>query len=454
MHVTSEFPAIYDLTRLETVMYIETLSVKNLRCFREVKEMTFQYPGRVSRKDAYPPPALGNVNLLLGNNGMGKTTMLKGIALSLIAPVAQNAGLRPYNLVRRVYHGSKGRPPENAVLKAKVLLTAQDLERGKKSRPKPESLFIQLYREGDNDYLGNATPRSARWLPMDHDNSPAFLVLGYGATRRIAPSKENITSRSKEAHLRYQRVRGLFEEDFSLVPLSFWLPHYKNPGRRKQVIHLLDRLLDGEYRFSGEVENGEYIFRREHARVPMLALSDGFRAFIGWVSDMLFHVWNGAPSGKKLEDVEGIVMVDEIDLHLHPKWQRTIIRTLSETFPRLQFIFTSHSPLVTGSLEWQNIWVMKEDCPEQLPDEPIYGLSADQVLQSKYFNLDSTRPPEVAMELRNLNNRAQAGDRKAGVEFMQRLAHGSERQVYVPSTQPSRRRASTGTKRSHRDSRS
>jgi hypothetical protein len=297
---------------------------------------------------------------------------LKALSLTLIAPVVQNSGLRPYNLVRRVYEGGRGRRPENAEIKAGVVITQQDFEGKKKRRPRADSLFIQLYRQGDNDYIGDATPRSLRWGALDHDDSPAFLVLGYHATRRIAPSKENISGRIKEAHLRYQRVRGLFEEDFSLVPLSFWLPGFKNAGRRKQVIQLLDRLLDGEYRFSGEFENGEFIFVRGKARVPLPALSDGFRAFIGWVSDMLFHIRSAVPAGRKLQEVEGIVMVDEIDLHLHPKWQRTIIKTLSEAFPKTQFIFTSHSPLVTGSLESQNIWVMREGNPTQLPAKPVF----------------------------------------------------------------------------------
>lgn len=407
-------------------MYLDTFSVKNLRCFRNVPEMTFQHPG----KSGTAVPTLRNVNLLLGNNGTGKTTILKGIALSMIAPVAQSAGVRPYNLVRRVYQRGKGRRPENAEVNARVLLTEQDMASRRGHRIKPASLFMQLYREGDNDYIGEATPRSPMWQALDHDDAPAFLVLGYGATRRIAPTRENITSRVKEAHLRYQRVRGLFEEDFSLVPLSYWLPAYKNAGRNKQVITLLNKLLDGEYSFTGELDkNGEYLFERESARVPLMALSDGFRAFIGWVGDLLYHIRNSVPNGKKLEQVEGIVMVDEIDLHLHPRWQRTIIKTLSDTFPNIQFIFTSHSPLVTGSLESANIWVMAEAGPVQLLNEPIYGLSADQVLQSRYFNLDSTRPPAVAEELRNLDARAQRGDQAASLEFMRRLAYGSESQV-------------------------
>lgn len=407
-------------------MYIKSLTVKNLRCFREVKEMALQYPGHVIHKGE---PKLRNVNLLLGNNGAGKTTILKGIALALIAPVAQNAGLRPYNLVRRVFKTGKGRRPESAEINAEVLLTSQDFGWKSKHRVIPEELFVHLSRSGDNDYISGATRRSRRWSALDDDSSPAFLVVGYGASRRAAPSRENITSRSKEAHLRYQRVRSLFEDDFSLVPLSYWLPAYKNPGRLKQIIGLLDQLLGGEYKFSGEFKNGEYLFERAGARVPLPALSDGPRAFVAWLSDLLFHVRNSVHPGKKLQEVEGVVMVDEIDLHLHPEWQRTIIKTLSETFPNIQFIFTSHSPLVTGSLEWQNIWVMKDNRPEQLPNEPIYGLSADQVLQSKYFNLESTRPPEVAQKLLQLEAKAQQGDSKSALEFMRRLALGSEPQV-------------------------
>lgn len=401
-----------------------------------VDDIALQYARRpANRSDV----RLDNVNLLLGNNGTGKTTLLKGIALALIAPIAQSAGLRPYNLVRRVYRRGKGRRPENGQIDARVLLTAQDFKKGSRKKPSRAHLSIQLYRKGDNDYIGKATPRAPKWKAMDYDDSPAFLVLGYGATRRIAPSKENITSRVKESHLRYQRVRGLFEEDFSLVPMSFWLSTHVNAGRRKQVISILDKLLGDEYRFRGKLENGEYVFERAGASVPLLALSDGFRAFIGWVSDMLYHVSRGIPSGKKLYEAEGVVMVDEIDLHLHPKWQRTIISTLSETFPKIQFIFTSHSPLVTGSLEWKNIWVMREGGPVQLPNEPIYGLSADQVLQSPYFNLDSTRPPEVLEQLRELDQKAQQGNRKAAVEFMRRLAHGSEKSVFKTAQEPSAR---------------
>ena len=79
----------------------------------------------------------------------------------------------------------------------------------------------------------------------------------------------------------------------------------------------------------------------------------------------------------------------------------------------MQFIFSSHSPLVTGSMEWSNIWVMHESGPRQLPDEPIHGLSADQVLLSPYFGLSSTRSDEKMHKLFALNARAIGGDATA-----------------------------------------
>ena len=158
-------------------------------------------------------------------------------------------------------------------------------------------------------------------------------------------------------------MQSLFEEAFSLIPLASWLPGLKasNPGRYKQVEHLLNALLaPGHYRFSGEqARNGDYLFHRGDMPVPFQSLSDGYRAFVGWVADLLYHVCFGCPRGRKLVESRGIVLVDEIDLHLHPKWQMQVIKTVARALPNMQFVFTSHSPLVAGSLEWMNIITLK-----------------------------------------------------------------------------------------------
>lgn len=417
-------------------MYIGSLHLANLRCFKTA-ELSFQHPGRVAAKGEAPVPSLGNVNLLLGNNGAGKSTILQGIALALISPVVQHTGYRAQSLVRRTFGAKRGRAPEQSVIRAEVSVTPADVEltpEEKKLKPQPKngkpgrySLELGVIRVRDTEILNKLPKNSPPWTRMFEEKTPGFLVLGYGANRWVAPRHVNVLSQFKENHIRYQRVRSLFEDGVALVPLSHWLPDYSNKGRRKQVVTIIhDLLAPHGYGFEGESENGELIFQQDKARVPYPALSHGFRAFIGWIGDLLYHVCEWCPSGAMLRDIEGVVMVDEVDLYLHPEWQRTVIESLATLFKNVQFIFSSHSPLVTGSLEWSNIWVMDAKGPRQLPDEPIHGLSADQVLLSPYFGLTTTRADSKMKQLHALNTRAIKGDTGAAAEFLRQLSTGTE----------------------------
>jgi energy-coupling factor transporter ATP-binding protein EcfA2 len=374
-----------------------------------------------------PNAALGNVTLLLGNNGKGKSTILKGIAMALTSPVLRYAGFHAYSLVRKGFTPKPGKPVQFARVEAKVILGNED---SPNSSSDEHSLFLKIERKGTMDAVTDATPDEGVWSSMFNDSYPGFFVLGYGTTRWSAPREDNVAVRLKSGNLRHNRIRSLFEEGYSLIPLSQWLPSFPNKGRRTQVIRLLDELLV-DYDFKGEVdESGELILEKDGARIPLPALSDGYRAFIGWIGDFLYHLCMWAAGGKKLREVEGVVLVDEIDLHLHPDWQRTIISTLSKALPCIQFIFTSHSPLVTGSMEWPNIWVMKEGGPDQLPNEPIHGLSADQVLLSPYFGVQATRTDEKMKRLADLDAKAQAGDVTAAHLYMRELSTGMEAGKY------------------------
>ena len=233
---------------------------------------------------------------------------------------------------------------------------------------------------------------------------------------------------------RIQRVQSLFEDSFSLVPLSYWLPRERDSkrGHYKQVVELLDAVLKpARFTFTGQMEQGDYLFERSGNRVPFLSMSDGYRAFIGWVSDLLYHMCNASPPGSHLAEGRGIVMVDEIDLHLHPRWQMKVIKTVARALPRMQFIFTSHSPLVAGSLEWMNIITLKlsrhanRTIVKRLK-ESIHGLDADQVLLSDFFGLSTTRAAEKASKLDRLTLKARGGDDDAARRLIAELAKGME----------------------------
>ena len=168
-------------------------------------------------------------------------------------------------------------------------------------------------------------------------------------------------------------------------------------------------------------------------RVPFAALSDGYRAFLGWVSDLIGHLCDCCPPTQKLDDLSGLVLVDEIDLHLHPEWQRLVVPTVCKRLPKLQFVFSTHSPIVAGTLTSHNIRVLvaARDGSTDVQEyrERIHGLGAEQVLLSSYFDMKTTRAPDFEDELDALARRAAEGDGDSAIAYLQRLAGAKQEEV-------------------------
>ena len=269
-----------------------------------------------------------------------------------------------------------------------------------------------------------------RWHPIFSDSSDAFFFVGYGANRRVEKAERvDEGGRRASSFSRAQRIMSLFEETHSLRPLSHWLPRYeeRNPERFAQAKTLVNRLLGpGRYHFTGDMEKGEYIFRHRRARVPFPALSDGYRAFLGWIGDLLYHVCETCPHGKPLEENQGIVMIDEVDLHIHPGWQMELLPRLSRHLPRIQFIVTSHSPLLVGSLEWQNIVIARQrkngTCTLERAEVDVSKLDADQILLTELFGLESTRSGKQTRRIRGLLEKTRQGDTDAAQTLMAELS--------------------------------
>jgi energy-coupling factor transporter ATP-binding protein EcfA2 len=413
-------------------MYIDQINLENIRTFTKGKPLEFMHPDRVYRsaktiatdnEAPLPKPRLPNVTLLLGDNGSGKTTVLRALAAAAFGPTAKDL-LRDASLVR--FGESTGQ------IEAKLTMHDQD-------RAPFKILYsgLGLQRIGERlDVRVTDYSFPDLWQPVYESENQAFFVVGYGATRRVERlDRYDPGARAHSRAMRDLRVWSLFEDSFSLIPLASWLPRLRqeNPGRFKQVVHLLERLLaPGHYRFSGKQEKrGDYLFSRGDMLVPFQDLSDGYKAFIGWVGDLLFHVCYGCPSGKKLVESCGLVLVDEIDLHLHPKWQMQVIRIVARALPRMQFVFTSHSPLVAGSLEWMNIIRLtvgtktNRTIAKRL-HEGIHGLDADQILLSEFFGLKSTRAATKMHQLTRLRHEATLGDDEAKRAYVRALASGME----------------------------
>jgi AAA domain, putative AbiEii toxin, Type IV TA system len=384
-------------------IYISEIAASSFRCFEQLG-VTLNHPGDGSGL------AHENVNLILGNNGTGKSTLLKAVAIAALGPILDSSGFVPYHLIRS--HRSEAR------LDGAFVLDNPD-QRG----PRTLRGAVDITQTGDYERL-TATHDPNAWADIFEETNLSFLVLAYGVNRRVADDESDRTVLERgRRRRRYERIASLFDESAVLTPLSAWLPDLSD-DRRSEVMGILARLLPDAHLADDKGE--ETIFRTRGQDVPYRALSDGYRSFIGWVGDLLFQIYTASDGSLPFDEVGGIVLVDEVDLLLHPEWQREVVPNIARALPKLQFVFTTHSPIVAGTLHANNILLARtrEDGSSTLGriDAQIHGLNAEQILLSSYFELESTRAPDTRDELAALAERAMNGDDDAALQYLRTLA--------------------------------
>jgi predicted ATP-binding protein involved in virulence len=152
------------------------------------------------------------------------------------------------------------------------------------------------------------------------------------------------------------------------------------------------------------------VVRFEHGAVaPWHELSDGFHVYLALVADIARRavMLNEQDAGDAPKLVEGVVMIDEIDLHLHPRWQRVVLDGLRETFPRLQFIVTTHSPQILSSALNGQVRLIQGGT---LQSDPVHveGRDSNSIMR-EYFETDD-RDPQGVERLKKLDHAIDAGD--------------------------------------------
>jgi predicted ATPase len=401
-------------------MYLKTLTLRNFKSF--ASEVV---PFRSSTEFDGDPALFPNVTLLLGDNGSGKSSILRAAALALVGDTLASSGFVPHNLVRR------GGRAKVASVRADAVLHWHDL--GEKT-PSPDveaaELEVRVERFTLREELQiTREKRLERVYAATRNSEHARLVFGYSATRRVEQPENYDRAARKVARVpHYARIASLFEEQFTLIPLAAWLPRFEveNPGRAKQVRTLMNRLMPDDCAFTGRLEGGDYLFTHRQTTLPFSSLSDGYRAYIGWIADLLYHLATSCPTGVKLVESRAIALVDEIDLHLHPSWQMVVLPRLARALSNVQFVVTTHSPIVAGSLEaWNVIRIERaggEPSRVNRSQVPLHGLSSEQILLSPYFGLESTRAPDARHSLQLRALKAAQGDDDAVRDFMMQLA--------------------------------
>ncbi len=136
-------------------------------------------------------------------------------------------------------------------------------------------------------------------------------------------------------------------------------------------------------RYSVKNSEMEIIVRNNQGKVdvlPLKSLSDGIKSTISMVGDIAYRMAVLNPQLlNNILTTPGVIMIDEIDMHLHPEWQKKIIHDLTTIFPNAQFFFTTHSPSVLANVESKHVQILEE---HQIypPSRNTYGSNVDEIL--------------------------------------------------------------------------
>ena len=194
---------------------------------------------------------------------------------------------------------------------------------------------------------------------------------------------------------------GLFDSEVVLNNIETWLKDLRIAELEKSEISIpllvvkkmLNEILDENI---DDIKIGrEVLFVERGTEVTINELSEGYKSVILWVGDLLSRLSSLQPYVKSTKEFRGVVLVDEIDLHLHPKWSYSIVEKLRSWFPNIQFIFTTHSPTVILGASKDAVFfkIYKEDGVSKIsqPMDNIKNLMANGVITSPLFNLDNAQ---------------------------------------------------------------
>lgn len=343
--------------------YVRSISLKNIKCFGPEQLVSLVGSGN--------KPAMWTV--ILGDNGSGKSTILKCLAASLSGP---KDIFRYVNDSDYVKVGKK-----KGVVKLKMYDNDLPKIGNRKSINLQDNLDVEFQRPSLLDFL-----------------IPAF---GYGSYRRY--------SNKSFSHAEEYGFSNLFDEDAGLVNAEDWLlrTDYEiskkniNETQLQRVKNVLLELLNNEVEDIEikKVKNrSSVVFLTRYGWVSINQLSSGYKSLVSWMVDLAARLDLLYPHSENILLERAVVLVDEIDLHLHVSLQRNLSTYLRKTFPNIQFIVTAHSPLMVYSDDQSNILYLEKDesfVRVRHYENNTNDLRVDQILTSDLFGLDSARSNSV-----------------------------------------------------------
>jgi len=351
----SERELIEDSINFENLkhVYIEKIELQNFKCFTDLSiNFSNDNFNNNSEIESFTEPWL----LFLGENGVGKSSILKAITIALCGEnYYEKLGLVPSSL----------------------------LQRNKKNG------FIKLFLKGEEK------PIEVKFNDKKVTSSiknPKANLIGYGSVRLLPKERKLSPEKFKQGGIKAQ---NLFDYSVSLTNADKWLLDRKEDDFQRAALTLKDLMLrESDDIILRDIKKGKIFIQNGDSQINIDELSDGYQSVYALAVDIMASFVRD----KITYDIaEGIVLIDEIGTHLHPRWKMEVVSQLRRTFPRMQFIVTTHEPLCLRGLKQGEVSVLTKDWDKNiyaitdLPDPAT--LRVDQILTSPFFGLHSAVDP-------------------------------------------------------------
>ena len=376
---------------------LDKLELENFRCFSKIQ---IEFDEKLT--------------VIVALNGGGKTTVLdaacfgwqfflQGIELEQSAKTIRDTDIR------------RTRSQDGAMVPMKpVSLSGSSFIGGKSvdwSVDKGQTLAKNTSSRADEDMReAGRVLRLATQAYAEHTSAspPTLPAIGYYGTGRLWAAQKITKARRKNVKADNSPTSGY---DQCLSPSSHfaifevWFERYSREAQQermsekqsphrpadklKAVVNAVDALLKPvgwrslAFDFTDETIVAEHPV---HGRLPVSTLSDGIRVIIGLVGDIAHRCVRlnphfGADAAKL---TPGVIMIDEVDMHLHPEWQQLILGALTDAFPLIQFIITTHSPQVLTTVKRESIRILAQDedgiWSAAMPDEETKGVESSSAM--------------------------------------------------------------------------
>jgi hypothetical protein len=409
-------------------MYLRSLNVQNLKLVRSL-------PLSFTKKDGSPRMW----TVLVGENGLCKTALLQAIALAaaghergnqLVAARTFPDRRRPSSTVSieatfefsKARHARRKYPgiPDGSLLNPPLLRSMVIIE-PRASILTATSRYIDA--SGGDVPSTDLNPLSAARSKLELKDGKEiplsdWFVAAYGVGRALWPSKNGAIGSDFDAG--HERFKSLFDMEYKIPGICF-ADVLEDPGEYAKTLqsvlvkegHVLpDRITKIELAGGGGVTESndllagprfEWSAGSSKLKVPAVGLSQGYQGTIAWIADLLGHAFWEAQTPFKYQELEGLVLIDELDLYLHPRWQVELVPKLKQAFPRVQFVVTTHSPMLLPGFEKDEIvrLCLNEEgdvVREEVDRSP--ALMSGSEIYAQFFGIDDLYPTVLARKLR------------------------------------------------------